>query len=488
MNSPSPGRRGSNGLRVFCATLFNETNTFSALPTGLADFEPMTLAAPGSASFEAAFAPVLEAGGQVVGTFHRAAPSGGPVTRQAYAELRRELLADLEACLPVNLVILVLHGAMVADGELDCEGDVLQACRALVGAQVPIVATLDPHAHLSPAMLANANLLLAYKEYPHTDEAQTLGRAVQLGLRLARGGAKAVSCALPLNRIGIYHTQREPMRGIVAWMQEQERDEAVLAVSLIHGFPWGDTPHMGTQALVATDGRPDRAEHIAHALAQRVAAAGDDTWTRPLPLPHALDQALAIQGPVVLAESADNPGGGAPGDATHLLHELLRRGVRAAFGPLWDPVTVSMAVAAGPGAQLRLRIGGKLSSFSGAPVDGDALVLAVSPRLQTAGVGGYGVNYGAAAAIRIDRVDIVLSSVREQALHPEMFSRMAIDLTGMQVVAVKSSQHFWAGFSAVSEHILYADSPGALSADWARLAYRHAKLRPGTEDPNLPSS
>src|ERR1700722_682202 len=128
-------------MRVYCATFYSETNTFSPLVTGREDFVPMALAQRGTASFATAFAPVHELGGEVVGSFNRAALPGGMVTRAAYESLRGELLEDLASQIPVDLITLNLHGAMVADGYADCEGDVLAKIRTLAGASTPIVAS-----------------------------------------------------------------------------------------------------------------------------------------------------------------------------------------------------------------------------------------------------------------------------------------------------------------------------------------------------------
>lgn len=471
-------------MRAYCATFYGETNTFSPLPTGREDFVPMALALPGTAGFAAAFAPVHDLGGEVVGCFNRAALPGGMVVRAAYESLRDELLADVASRMPVDFVALNLHGAMVADGCVDCEGDVLARIRALVGAATPIVASLDPHAHLSAAMLANADVLVAYREYPHTDEAATFAEAVRLGVSMATHRIRPCMTAIACGQIAEYHTTQEPMLGILAEMRAWQRLDGVLAVSLIHGFPWGDVPDMGTASLVVTDGNPALGRELAQKLAMRIRAVRGHTSHAVLPFEEALTRACTAPGPVVVADVSDNPGGGAPGDSTYLLQWLLARSVPAAFGPLWDPFAAAQAHKAGMGARLTLRLGGKTGAASAQPVDVEAVVIATCEQLRTDGVGGYEVSYGRSASLSVGPVEIVVTSEREQAMCPDMFVRLGIALEDKQIIVVKSAQHFRARYESSARDILYATSPGALNLDFAALPYRAANrgLWPLTRD------
>jgi len=463
-------------MRVYCATLYNETNTFSPMLSDESDFVPMELAREGSPSFEFAFAPVKAGGGEVIARFNRAALPGGLITDRAYESLRDQLLADLRASLPVDLVILNLHGAMVAVGFPDCEGDLLGRVRAIVGPAVPIGASLDPHAHLTPAMTENADILVAYREYPHVDEAATFAEVVRLGLRAMRKEIHPVISFNVCGQIDQYPTTREPMRSLVDLTRRWQQIEGILAVSIIHGFPWGDVPHMGTQSLIVTDRRKSLGAELAADLGARLRTMRGRTANEVLPYEAALGR--ATNGPTaIVADVADNPGGGAAGDSTYLLRPLLDGNMPAAFGPLWDPFAAAIGQKAGVGARLRLRLGGKVSSASGHPVDVDVTVRAIADPLRTPGVGGYDVTYGRSAWLQAEAVDIVVTSEREQAMVPEMFTQLGISLAEKQVIVVKSAQHFVAGFSSISNRILYASSPGTLDPNFARLPYAAADLR-----------
>jgi microcystin degradation protein MlrC len=496
-------------MRLFAATLATETNTFAPMPTGLADFQgaggyfPAGQHPPQATLFSAPLvAARLRAAEQghtlAEGLVAMAQPSG-TTTRAAYETLRDQLLADLQAALPVQVVLLGLHGAMVADGYDDCEGDLLQRVRSLVGPGVVVGAELDPHCHLSETMVASADLLVAFKEYPHTDAMPRALELVDLCLAQAQGRIRPVAAVADTGMISIIHTTREPGRGFVDRIQALEGHNGVLSISVAHGFPWGDVADMGTRVLVYTDATAEvnaqanveikagdsakaiQAQTQAERLAKNLAAelyALRETLMRPYPgIDAALDQALAVQaGPVVLADSADNAGGGAASDATFVLRRLLERGITsAALGPLWDPGAVRIAFAAGVGASLPLRIGGKVGPMSGAPLDAQCTVLALKHQLVMTGLGGTQQPMGDCALVQTRGVSIVLCSVRSQAFDTDLFTQLGCDLLQQALVVVKSSQHFYASYAKIAKAVIYIDAPGSVTQDLNSLPYRKVR-------------
>ena len=155
------------------------------------------------------------------------------------------------------MVLLGLHGAMVADGYDDCEGDLLQRVRAIVGPQVVVGAELDPHNHLSAAMVAHADLLVAFKEYPHTDILERALELVDLCQAKAEGRIEPVASVADTGGLVVMHTSRQPARGFVDRIMALEGQDGILSISVSHGFPWGDVPDMGTKVLVYSDARVD---------------------------------------------------------------------------------------------------------------------------------------------------------------------------------------------------------------------------------------
>jgi microcystin degradation protein MlrC len=186
----------------------------------------------------------------------------------------------------------------------------------------------------------------------------------------------------------------------------------------------------------------------------------------------ALDEAAATPGLVVIADTADNAGGGAPGDNTSLLKAMLDRGVEsAALGAIWDPIAAAACADAGVGARLKLRIGGKSGLASAQPLDVEATVRAVREDHDQAGLGTSRSQMGLSIWIEVDGVDVVLNSTRTQVFSPDAFTGLGIDLMSKRLVAVKSSQHFQTGFAPVASKIIRAATPGAIQMDFAALAY-----------------
>ncbi len=470
-------------LRAFVTGLAQETNVFAPLPTGLRSFSGR-FSVPGRSDDTAPpFPESLLLGGRrraaegvvelVEGPTAGAHP-GGLVTRVAYEALREAILSALSAALPVDMVTVHLHGAMMADGYDDCEGDLLARIRALVGADCAVGAMIDPHAHVSPAMVRAADILIAYKEYPHTDFRERAEEVWDLLLATRAGHIRPVAALWDSGTIGIFHTSRPEVRALVAEMQAMERSGQAISVSLIHSFPWGDGADFGTRALVITDNDRPAADRLAQALATRARTIAMDTPNGGVTLERALALRAADTGtgPYVLADSADNPGGGAAGDSTFVLADLLARGVgRTCIGPLWDPQAVAIAMEAGLGARLALRIGGKTGPLSGAPVDMVVTVVGLDPA-ATQDFAGEAFPLGAAVALHGHGIDIVLVSERDQARGPDLFTGLGVTLHDKDLIVVKSSQHFHAGFAPLARQVLYLDGPGSLQTDLAAYPYR----------------
>ncbi len=487
-------------LRTFIAALGTETNTFSALPGGLETFqETMLFRGDATAHPPRLFSEPLhvwrrlteEHQGRVSESVAAFAEPAGKVPQAVYESLRDEILADLERALPVDMVLLSIHGAMVATGCDDCEGDLLARVRALVGPDVIVGGELDLHCHLTPQMLASADVLVTFKEYPHVDASARAEEVFRICHRAHVSGVRPVMAAFDCRMVSMWRTPVAPMRGFVERMQSLEGRDGVLSVSFAHGFPWGDVADVGAKMLVVMDGAaPDAAARgaaLSETLGRELFAMRDQTFHRPLGIDEALERAAAARrGPVVLADMADNAGGGAPSDATFLLRRVLERGMADVASALhWDPVAVRLCREAGVGAVLDLRVGGKLGPSSGASLDLTVEVMARVPELLQP-FGGAMQRAGEAVWVRTaGSVDLVLNAVRTQVFHPDVFTALGIDLAAKRAVIVKSSQHFYAGFAPVASEILYVDSPGAIAMSFADIPYtkRDGNFWPRVADP-----
>lgn len=475
-------------MHIFLGALAHETNSFSPIPTTLRSFEEGILVRPGADAAVQALAHdfpgygfllelARERDDRVTQGLCAWAQPGGPVARAVYESLRDELLEQLAAAGPVDAVFLVLHGAMIAQGYQDCEGDLLERVRALVGPGVPVGALLDLHATLTPRMTDSGAVLVACKEYPHTDYLARTRELHAILANMVEGRYRPDTLLRRVPMLGLFGTGEPPMRALLRQVQDCEAEEGILSISLIHGFPWSDTSETGAAVLVVFEsGARERAETIAARLAQAFYNLRNLGARSMLALDDAVDAALApASGLVVMADSSDNPGGGAACDSTFVLRALLERGARdVALGMLWDPLAVQLAMDAGVGAELPLRVGGKVGPGSGQPVDLLATVTAVRRDARQHGLAGkYTESLGDAVAIHAQGIDIVLNTRRQQVFSPECFTELGIELGTKRLVVVKSTRHFRAWFDAVAAETVICDAPGALHSDLARLPYVH---------------
>ena len=477
-------------LKVFLAALAHETNSFSPIPTTTGSFKSSLLYRPGDVLGETqarqfpGYGDALDIGSQsgdeiVKGTCAWTQPSG-PLSRKAYEFLRDEILGQLRAACPVDAVFLVLHGAMMAEGYPDCEGDILQKARDLVGADVPVGALLDLHGNMSQAMIDSGAIIIACKEYPHTDYPQRARELYSLLAGVARGRPMPRTLLRRVPMMALLGTTVSPMSEFVRRMEASEGSQGILSVSAMHGFAWADTAETGAAMLVVSE--PDAkstqaAGRLASELAVDFFSLRERGAAARLPLNEALDAALAAfkdDGPVVLADGSDNAGGGAASDSTFVLDALLQRDVRdAALGMIWDPQAVVMAADAGVGARTALRIGGKVGLMSGRPLDVLAEVIAVRDDASQVALGTqWRAPLGLAVALRIEGIDVVLNSLRSQVFSPTCFTEMGIDLLRKKLIVVKSAQHFREGFDSLASSTFYCNAPGSLSQDLHALPYR----------------
>ncbi len=473
-------------MRIFSGALATETNTFAPMPTGLASFRDRGYFPAGqhpdhmlyfSGPLWAARLRGAEHGWDLVEGLVAGAQPSGTTTRHAYETLRDELLRDLQSALPVDMVLLGLHGAMVADGYDDCEGDILKRVRQIVGPDVVIGAELDPHNHLSQTMLEQANLLICYKEYPHTDVKERALELVDLCAAMVEKRIRPTLAVVDCEMIVLIHTSRDPARAFVDRIQSLEGRDGVLSISVTHGFPWGDVADMGTKVFVYTDNNPAKAATLARELADELIAMREQLAPAYPDPDSALDEALAFNGgPVVISDGADNPGGGAASDSTFMLRRMLERGIsNAMLGPLWDPVAVRIAFDAGVGAQLPLRIGGKISPLSGQPLDLLCTVKSLTPSLIQTGLSNTPTPMGDCALVHAQGIEILLCSLRNQAMGTDLFTGAGCELAQRKIIVVKSSQHFYASFSKIAAKVIYADAPGSVARDLNTLPYRKVR-------------
>lgn len=485
-------------MRIFIATFGTETNTFSPIMTGRSAFMgdrdwfrngatdyPTTMA---SVPLKA-WRQLAEAEGhEIVESVCSFAQPAGLTLRGVYEEIRGYIMDDLKAALPVDVVLLSMHGAMVAVGYDDCEGDMLAHARAVVGPEAVVGAVLDLHCHLTKKMRENANLIVLYKEYPHDDIEPRAIELYRLAVDTAEGRIRPVMAEHDCRMLSVWRTPHEPVRSFVDRMQALEGKDGILSVSFAHGFPWADVPDVGAKTLVIADGDADRAADLAARLAQEIWDMREANEASLLSVDEAIERILTAPPgrPLVLADVSDNAGGGAPSDNTVVLRHLLDSGVEGvALGCIWDPMVVSACLEAGAGETLTLRVGGKCGLTSSDPLDVTGVVRGVTDELLQVGLGGGRSSLGAAAWLEVEGVDVVIVSRRQQTFSPEAFTNLGIDLSSKRAVIVKSAQHFYNRFVGVASEVLFVSAPGCVRPDMAELDLPRAgrPLWPQVADP-----
>ena len=477
-------------MRIAIGEVSHETNTFCPALTEVAEFRAREWAhgqeiVARHRSVRSYLGGMLDAaetlGIDVAPTFATQATPSGTISRRAYEAIGNELLASLRAAGPVDATCLALHGAGVAEDVDDLEGDLLARIREQVGSTLPVIVTLDLHANVTLAMARHATALLTVNFYPHVDSYDRGGEAVRLAHRVAGAGTVP---RMHVSRIPMLvpttATSLSPVKEINERCWSWETKPGVIDCTFVHGFAHTDVPPVAASVIAIGDGD----DAVAREAATDVAAYAwqvRDGFLRHSPAPaEAVRQALSLEdGPVVINETSDNPGGGAPGDGTHLLRALLdANAAGTCFGFVYDRETAAQAHAAGVGATIRVSLGGKTDRLHGAPIEADAYVASLTDgrfiRQSPMGRGAQ-ADLGRMARLRIGAVDVLVSSVREQTLDAEVFLLHGIDVARYKIVGLKSSQHFRAGFEPLAAHILTADAPGLTTLDLTSFPYRRVR-------------
>jgi len=479
-------------MRIALGKLSHEANTFSPLSTTWDDFArrymrrgPELLRGLEGLNIEDAGAvEVLQAepGCEILPTFAASAQSGYPVEGAAFRRLRDELLSALQQVLPVDGVLLVLHGAMMAEGEPDASGAVLQAVREMVGPSVPIVGTLDLHANVTARMARYATALVGYHTAPHIDMADTGRRAARtlLGAVKKELDPKMALVRLPLIVPAEYarHTDG-PLSEVINMALQLENDGAILHGSVFSVQPWMDTPDVGCSVVIVTNGDTAAAQWQADRLAR-------EFWSRraafvpPLFTPgDAVQRALARDGgTAVLCDSADAPSSGATGDSTVVLSALLERAPvqEMCLLNIVDPPAVAQAIAAGVGNSVSLSLGGKLAPAFFQPVLFEGHVKTISDGVfyfKGPGMRGVAHRMGRAVVLVQGGIHVVVMEHAVTQWDPQLYRSLGLEPTDARIVQVKSPAAFRAAYGEIMDEVFILAAPGAANPDLVHLPWKN---------------
>jgi microcystin degradation protein MlrC len=488
--------------RVLTAMFKHETNTFSPLPTDLTSYAARALIYGddipayfrGTATEMGAF---IQAAGhhdwELVHSVAADATPSGKVTQAAFDHIAGTIEKALRDDGPFDAVLLCLHGAMVAEHCDDGEGELLRRLRAIAGDDMPIGVTLDLHANVTDAMVQRASVMVSYRSYPHTDQFGTGQRCAELIARTLAGEI-APQCTVARGAMidAVDHgrtTAPGPMLEMLARADALMAENAAwLDIGINAGFPWADMRDAGPSVVVVSDGKapgtrdPDA---LAASLVQQIWQDRRRKTVQPLALDAGIAAiraaaARAGDGVVVVADTADNPGGGGLEDSVALLEALLGAGIgRTAFGMVCDPETLHACIDAGPGATLAVQLGGKGSTQFHAPLALDVTVVSMQPGHFTfTGPMSRGIklDIGPTVVLRCQGIDIVVAGSRHQVLDTGFFTHAALQPSDYAVVVVKSSQHFRAAFGPLAKEIIVIDSGDGLTSHDLK-SFGHSRVR-----------
>lgn len=487
--------------RILTAAFKHETNTFSPLPTDLAAYTARSLRYgadvpayfEGTATEMGAFIDAARARGwELVHSVAADATPSGKVTHAAFEHIVGTIEQTLRTQGPFDAVLLCLHGAMVAEHVDDGEGEILRRLRAIAGDALPIGITLDLHANVTDAMAALTNVIVPYRTYPHIDQYDAGRTCAALIARTISGEIDPV-CTVARGPMieAVDHgrtTAPGPMLETIGCADVLcAQTPGVVHIGILAGFAWADIAQAGPSVVVVTDrktGTVDTAP-ITLALLQQMWRDRRRTTVQPLTLAEgmqAISAALTRPGDgfVLVADSADNPGGGGLESSVALLDALLAAGFnKVAFGMVCDPATLKACVEAGAGAQLALQLGGTAGGPFKGPLTLQAQVVSVQQgRFTFTGPMSRGIalDIGPTVVLRAAGIDIVVAGSRHQVLDPGFFTHAGLDPTHYAVVVVKSSQHFRAAFGPMARTIVVIDSGDGLTS-FDLKAFGHTKVR-----------
>src|ERR1700686_3893284 len=435
----------------------------------------------------AGFAEAAQASGwELVPTISCGASPSAHVTEDAYERIVKVMIDGIKAAGPLDAAYLDLHGAMVTEHLDDGEGEILARVRKVTGKDVPLVASLDLHANVTPEMVGYADALIAYRTYPHVDMADT-GRAaakhLELLLRSKQKFAKAFRQLPFLIPISWQCTNDQPTNGIYQKLAALESD-AVPTLSFAPGFPAADFPDCGPSVFAYGKTQAD-ADAAADRIAALITSHENDfdgrIYTPDEGVRYAMELATRAKKPIIIADTQDNPGAGGDSDTTGMLRALVRNhATRAAIGVIYDPASAKAAHAAGVGSTVTLALGGKSGISGDAPYEETFIVEKLSNGQFVAPgpyYGGRDMDMGPSACLRIGDVRVVVSSHKAQLADQSMYRYVGIEPTEQAILVNKSSVHFRADFEPIAQTLLICAAPGAMPADTASLPW--TRLRPG---------
>ena len=482
-------------MKILVSQFCHETNTFAADRSDVELFKKLIWTSGeefvnsrrgGTDYISGMMKKAEEAGVEIIPGFS-AFSVGGLILSETYKIIKGNTLeAILRHKDELDGICISLHGAAVSEDIDDLELDILKALREAAPG-VPITATFDLHGNIGAELVEHLDGLVVVKEYPHIDCDRAGYKAMELLIGLIKGeitttlSHKRIPMLLPPATACTFDSPALDIKKHIIEVEEREKD-SVFDISFFHGFPYADLPITGS-SVVVTAKTQESAQKISEQIAEYIWDRRTEFDATDYLLPKdAVDKALTLEGsPIVINETSDNPGGGAPADGTHLLREMLERNLaETCFGFICDPEFVDLCVKVGVGNKVSGLLGGKTDNIHGEPVEvkdayvkiiTDGKYITSSPVFNK----GAEITIGRSVRVQIGNVDVIVGSVRMQTLDDGVFRLHNINILDYKLVALKSTQHFRAVFKDLAQDIVTADPPGIHTANFSLLNYSRLK-------------
>lgn len=406
---------------------------------------------------------------------------GGKITKEAHETTKETFLSLLRKTGPVDGVFLQLHGTAAAEHLDDCEGDLLVALRGLLGDKVPLIASLDGHANVTPLMVRHASMLIGVKTNPHYDFVPVGLQAAQVMAGTFDGTLTPASAwaqpAMAPALQKLFIAPGWPMEHLMRVAHNlAARHVRVLDVSLLGGFFPSDIPETGISVVVTTNKEPNLARDLAEQIKETCWAKRHAFHTDMVSVEDAVREAIETEnGPVVLGDLADSGGAGTPGDGTALLAELIKQNAKSAvIGNIADPAAVQEAIKAGVGKQVSLTIGGKVDKFHGDPVQVSGRVRVIHDGVYTTATAFNAGTYRRGVTVVLDcgGIEVILTSRPTLVFEVNHFRSLGIEPTERKILTAKSELQHRAGFAGIASKLIDVDTPGLATQILTRLPYQ----------------
>lgn len=485
--------------KVFAAGLIHESHAFSKLPTTLENFKSEMLAVgeeeilaknKGTRTEYGGFIDVAEQfGWEMVHSVVGFAGPSGLLTKETLEFFIRRMEEDLRKAMPVDGLMLMLHGSIGAEGVPDAEGEILRRLRAIAGPDIPIAVTLDLHANVSNEMIRHANLITSYRTTPHIDMYETGERGARLLQQVMDGNIQPKLYLARRPMIGGLDLGRTvdpngPMVRLLNMARQYEKDVGgVLDISVHAGYSYADFPEIGPSVVVVGDGENAIYQEIAEKLmdyAWEIRAESTITMLSIDEMKESVKRDPGGKGPLIVVDYTDGVYGGAYGDATNVLKGLLEADVPGTvFGPLWDPELVKEGTAKGVGAVITADVGGKCDpAFGGGPLRLTGTIEAVSDgkyiRKGPYRTGSEG-SMGPSILIHLGNVRLIVCTNRVQPEDREQFRIFGIHPEEVNIIGFKGVNHFRADFEPIARGLLFVEGGGLVSTDLRVFSYQHVR-------------